>query len=431
MKCKVISEIVSPARNDAACEVYKHYYTEPEGLNLRQVRALEVQSDTHEYVEFRDSNDNGKTWGEWQREDQAGRFPLGEDEYQYWGDFASRDVYNPVHNHYITVNTHRIYLGGYMIACDLDWKGEIAIRDHGFVTVRDDEGVYRQMIAYEDGNTEFDEKTYNRDPEFLHKNNGMAVQFNVLPDGDVLFSLECIPMDKICKIAGVDVNEVFPSRSGHGGGFMLARGTWDNNKKRYDFTFSRPLYLTEKQSSRGVMEPVITKLNSGKYLMVFRVSNAIFDWNPKMCPYTPGFKYFCISEDECKTFSTPMPWFFDSKEVVYSSATYSLFVRSIKNGKLYWLGNITDPTEINGNYPRYPLYIAEVDEEWGVLKKDTLTLIDTKKDGEGDQVQFSNFSIIQNRENGNLEIYLTKIQQYADRPVFEGDVMKYTIVLPE
>ena len=64
MKCEVTAEIIAPARNDATCEVLKHYYIGTEGMHLRQVRALEKYSDTHELVEVRDSYDNGKTWSE-------------------------------------------------------------------------------------------------------------------------------------------------------------------------------------------------------------------------------------------------------------------------------------------------------------------------------------------------------------------------------
>ena len=53
-----------------------------------------------------------------------------------------------------------------------------------------------------------------------------------------------------------------------------------------------------------------------------------------------------------------------------SSASISTFFRHAGNGKLYWIGNIMDdPSLIDGNDPRWPLVICEVNERWGCLKK--------------------------------------------------------------
>jgi len=432
MKCKVTSKIIAPARNDATCELHKEYYLEHEGLKLRQLIALERESDSFASTDYRDSLDNGRTWGEWQQEEKGGRFTLGEDEAQYCDEFAfSRNIYNPVYDHYVSVRLLRIFIGGYINGSNLNAAGGKGVIDHSFVTVKDNEGSYTQMIAYEDGVTEFDEKTYNRDPEFLYKNNGYSLKLYVMPDGDVIFLLEGVPMYKVCDMLNLDVNEVFPSNHNYPGGIIVVKGKWDNVKKRYDLSFSKPVYLTDKQSSRGALEPTFARLKSGKHLLIIRMSNSTAEHNSKICPFTPSYKMFSISEDDCKTFSAPMPWYFDTKEVVYCSSSYSILLRSIKNDRLYWIGNITDPGKNDGNYPRYPLYIAEVDEEWGILKKDTLTLIDTKKDDEYECVQLSNFNIIQNRETKNFEMTLTKIQQFPDRPWQEGDVMKYTIEIPE
>ncbi|MBO3841816.1 MAG: hypothetical protein FGF48_05305 [Candidatus Brockarchaeota archaeon] len=67
-----------------------------------------------------------------------------------------------------------------------------------------------------------------------------------------------------------------------------------------------------------------------------------------------------------------MSWHY-GKEVFYSSASVSRFFRSTKNGKAYWLGNITG-SEAYGNGPRYPLVMAEVGVETGFLKKGDIYL---------------------------------------------------------
>ncbi len=430
MSITVKKEIIEKARTDATCEWRKQYYIEGEGLKRLETRAFEKLSDSIEYTEYRTSEDNGKTWSEWERETNTGRKVCGEDEYEFFYDSNNRDLWNPIHKHYISGKMLRIFIGGYMAAADLDYAGGRGFYDHGFIEVREGDKIYEQMVAYEEGDTVFSEETYHND-NFLKQNNSVTYQMIVLKDGDLLVGIESVPMYKICAMAGVDVNVIFPERIDDCGGFLVARGKWDNVNKRYDFTFSNPLYLAYYESTRGISEPGFVELESGDILVTMRGSNVVQPWAKKMSPYLPGYKYFSISRDGGKTFTKPTPWHFDTKEAVYSSSTYSRIFRSIKNGKVYWVGNITDPVNTYGNYPRYPLYIVEIDEVWGVAKKDTLTVIDTKAPEEHKNVQFSNFSILQNRETGDVEIVLTKLEQYADRPVFEGDVMKYTIVLPE
>jgi hypothetical protein len=119
-----------------------------------------------------------------------------------------------------------------------------------------------------------------------------------------------------------------------------------------------------------------------------------------------------------------VPWHFDNREVFYSAATISAFVRSIKNDKIYWIGNISDHATY-GNFPRHPLIIAEVDDR-GLLMKDTLTTIDKREEGDSDKLQLSNFSIIQDRETGMIEVYLAKLGQ-REGYTFWADTYRYFI----
>jgi hypothetical protein len=52
-------------------------------------------------------------------------------------------------------------------------------------------------------------------------------------------------------------------------------------------------------------------------------------------------------------------------------------LRDSITGKLCWFGNIC-PEPPNGNWPRYPLIIAEVDENKAALKRSTVTAIDDR-----------------------------------------------------
>ena len=84
-------------------------------------------------------------------------------------------------------------------------------------------------------------------------------------------------------------------------------------------------------------------------------------------------------------------------------------IRHSVNGKLYWLGNLS-ATPPAGNSPRYPLVIAEVDEYKAALKRSTVTAIDDRQPGEGD-IQFSNFSVIEDRISHDLVMHLTTFGQ--------------------
>ena len=93
------------------------------------------------------------------------------------------------------------------------------------------------------------------------------------------------------------------------------------------------------------------------------------------------------------------------------------------------VGNIT-PGAPKGNDPRYPLVIAEVDEEKAALKKSTVTVIDDRAEGQGENIQFSNFSLLENRETQALELWLTTYGQEVDPDDgYTADSYKYTLVL--
>jgi len=228
----------------------------------------------------------------------------------------------------------------------------------------------------------------------------------------------------------VDVNEHFPSSPYLLRNMMVIRGVW--NGETYDCFPSRPILISDLKSSRGVDEPTIAKLKSGRIVVVFRGSNVSSKaWRTRIEPGTPAFKWYCWSDDGGKTFTDPVPWHFDDGEVIYSPATCSHFFRDERNGRLYWIGNITDHKVFEGSFPRWPLCIVEVDETYGTAKKDTFTIIDTKREGEPNKVQLSNFDLLQDRETGKLEIRLTKYGQFPGVSQFKAESWLYKLTLPE
>lgn len=431
MPITVKSEMIIPAAGKPCYEQRTQHYLDADGLRRRETRGFESQSDTTDYTEYRISADNGRTWGEWIREAPVTKERCGEDEISEHEAYpAVKHVWNPVQRHFVTLELQRIYLGGYEAASSAYWAGE-SETDHSYLVVEEEDGTTypRQLVRYEEGIL-YDRATY-RDEAYCKHNIAMPTGLTICENGDILIAI-VPPVGTCCNMLGLDRSVVFPSRlgNGHATGLLMARGVWNKEKKEYDLTFSNALILDDRQSSRGVQEPIITELASGKILVVCRASNVYAsDGATRINPYAPNYKYYTISDDGGKTFSPLVPWHFDTREVIYSSATYALFLRSNTNGKLYWFGNITDPTQTQGNYPRYPLQMVEVDEEWGCAKKDTLTVIDTRREGESERVQLSNFCLLEDRETGNIELYLSKIGQDDNRHEFDCETWKYTITI--
>ena len=117
-------------------------------------------------------------------------------------------------------------------------------------------------------------------------------------------------------------------------------------------------------------------------------------------------------------------------EQFYSSATISKTIRSSKTGKLCWVGNITNGPP-KGNSPRYPLQIVEIDEQGPSFRKEGMTVIDDRDPtNDSEFLQLSNFSLLENRETRNLEIYLTRLgENGGGEDTWTANSYKYTLDL--
>lgn len=185
-------------------------------------------------------------------------------------------------------------------------------------------------------------------------------------------------------------------------------GRWDDQLDDYGWTAGKPVWVSRSISSRGLMEPEVSELKDGRLLVVWRTSNAGLDPNE-----VPGHKFFSVSADGGRTLERPERWRYDDGTAFFSPSSFHRMIRHSVTGKLYWIGNISrDRTR--GNSPRYPLIIAEVDEKIPAIKRTTVTLIDDRREGDSERLQLSNFSLLENREDHSLEIYLTRLGEDPD-----------------
>lgn len=406
---KVNRILYRPMRDDGVAENISRRYAEREGLTLIENLSFQSTSDFIESSKRRISYDNGKTWGDWEevkkKNDPDSR--QGEHQRNYLGGPV---VYNPVWKHTVSFRAMQIWIGGREKCMKKYSAGDSSdYTFHSYITVSDDNGGgYTELIRYQSGD-EFDPDDWAK-PSFAYRNHAYAHSDALVEEnGDILFAME-VRMENLCELGGMDINKIFPSKPTFPNGILVMRGKW--NGERYELTPCQPIVISDRLSSRGLNEPTMARLSSGRILLIMRGSNATMSWRDSMRlePGFPSFKWYAYSDDNGETFSEIMPWHFDDGEAIYSSASCSSIIKDERTGKHYWIGNITG-YRVNGNFPRFPLNIVEIDEQYGTAKKETLTVIDTRREGEPETVQLSNFNLIQNRETGCFEVMLSKYGQ--------------------
>ncbi len=191
----------------------------------------------------------------------------------------------------------------------------------------------------------------------------------------------------------------------------------------YHWRLGQPVSLSPDISSRGLNENTLAELRDGRIVMVCRGDNSMF-------PDRPGYKWVCFSEDDGDTWSQPTPLSCDDGSLIESGASGSALFRSIRTGRLYWLGNLCiDGRRPRGNWPRTPLVIAEIQETPFALKRNTICVIDQQAPGEPDAVQHSNFRFFQDRENGDLVLCLTRYAERSAEQWMLADYYRYRVAL--
>ena len=108
-----------------------------------------------------------------------------------------------------------------------------------------------------------------------------------------------------------------------------------------------------------------------------------------------GHKWMCRSGDGGHTWSAPSPWTYDDDFAFHSPSACSQLLTH--TGRLLWMGNICDGNP-QGNRPRYPIVLGEVDRSTGLLIRDTINVIDDRQPGEHERLTLSNFYVREDRE---------------------------------
>jgi hypothetical protein len=395
------------------------------GLKREEIQAIIRSSDWVEKPRKRISADNGRTWSGWEIIDEKSKI---QGDYTMEGGESQGGTgpYDPVSQKLIKPVFQRIIKGKPQLAMSEIWKGNRLFCDHGFYQLSGDNGLTwgeAYQLKYEAG-PDFNFR-YWADEKYYRTNEMYIGNALVLKNGSVVISATIpVPfMDDEDK----NMPSIFPNnyREGCVGGAVCFIGRWNEQRQNYDWKVSKPVFVPRRISTRGLDELHISELTNGKLLMIIRGSNTGLD--PVKCP---GRKWFSVSEDGGHIWSEVKDIRYDSGEQFYSPAAISSTIRSSKNGKLYWIGNISGvPAE--GNSPRYPLQIIEIDEDNISFKKETLTIIDDRDPAsDSESLQLSNFSILENRETKEVEIYLLRLGEHGGGDdIWTADAYKYTLSL--
>ncbi len=363
------------------------YYTQPSGGELISLHQLMSRSDTVDVAFLRTSRDHGRTWSE------PAEVPTLE--VRAGGKFR------------------RALRGG---VADAKTGRFVRFQIEGLLPTDDPlEGMRQWYVTYQvsaDGGRTWpvNEQVIQRGTEFspTHPLPGVWVGKNCVMVGD-LASVPIVLADGTLVLP-VIVSPLGPDGKyfNPGGGYTytdaaVLRGRWRADagaEGKLDWEMSALVKGDPERSTRGMDEPTVAPLADGRLLMLLRGSNG-------GKPALPGRRWVAWSSDAGRTWTKPEPWtYVDGGEFFSPSACSQLMPHS--SGRLFWIGNIV-PVNPTGNQPRTPIVIGEVDVTSGLLRRETVRVIDERKEGDSPLLALSNFSAREDRETGEIVVNLSRL----------------------
>lgn len=237
----------------------------------------------------------------------------------------------------------------------------------------------------------------------LHPFEGVRVGKNAIYLGD----LGCIPLFTRAGKVLVPAQTTPLGPDGKlwnpGGGWtytdvLVLIGTWTSDQ-RLSWHASQSVVGDPKRTTRGVIEPTLAELPDGRILMVMRGSNG-----GKADPRheLPSYKWFAVSRDGGETWSAPEPWTYEDGKPFFSPSSMSAVFRH-SSGHYFWAGNLS-AHNCEGNSPRWPLVIGEVDRiSLKVLHSSVLTVDSVgPEDKNHGRLDLSHLTLLEDRETKQI-----------------------------
>ncbi|MCU0782559.1 MAG: glycoside hydrolase [Verrucomicrobia bacterium] len=404
----VSRELYIPYPKQGFSSVLTAGYTGHKGLRRYEVLTYQGLDDVYQNAERRYSEDNGRSWSPWMLDTEVAIVCEGE---YSWQRFPPTGPTEPCYD-----KASRRLVQPYSLVTFAGDPRKTGLSDcnyHAFSRTSTDNGLtWREgrMVKYEDG-PDYDPNR-KRAADFMAANSAVYY-YNTIPlnGGGVIFAADFTP-------------DVVTGADGKSASLTAIRcfcGLWDKAAKTYRWTASPPVAIPRALSGYAA-EPWLARLKDGQILLDIRGTT-----QSATSPNAVGRHWYALSRDEGRTFSEVRDWRYDDGQQFYSPATMAKLLRHSKTGKLYWFGNISAAPPV-GNRPRYPFYIAEVEESIPALRRSTLTVIDDYDPAHHTPaVQFSNFYVFENRKTHAFELYLSPYGQYGN--TYQASVYRYSIQL--
>ena len=379
------------------------YSTESSGNRLVSIHSLTSRSDTVDAAFVRSSDDGGATWSDPDRWEMSFDHPQGTGRRHPRGGYVDLQT-----GRYISVWTEGILPSDDPLEGMIRWTLHYSVSEDGGRT----QIVNEQIVHTGDGY------------DAIHHLPGVSVGANCVMIGD-LGQRPLTRSDGVILIP-VQSTPVGPDGTYHnpGAGYtytdcLMLMGTWRNDG-RLDWTCSERIVGDPERTTRGVIEPTIAELADGSILMVMRGSNdARHD--------LPGHRWMSRSTDAGITWTTPVPWTYDDSVAFHSPSSCSQLIPH-SDGRLFWMGNLCEQNP-EGNRPRYPIILGEVDRHSGELIRSSVTSIDDRQPGESEQLTLSNFYVREERGTGDLLLHMPRFFADDDVPGFSSDLILQRIAI--
>ncbi|MDR3677932.1 MAG: sialidase family protein [Acidobacteriota bacterium] len=368
------------------------FYTQATGGSLLSIEERMSRSDTVDVAYLRNSEDNGRTWSAPTEVRTGEKRPEG-----MWRKHLRAGYIDPHTGRFI-----RFWCEG-ILPTDDPLEG---MRQWNIFYSVDGEGKY-QIIQH---GKEFN-ATHALPGIYTGKNAVMLGDVPCLPitrkDGTILLPVQTTPL-------GPDGKLFNP-----GGGYTytdcaVLHARWKG--KQLEWKMGDTVKADPDRSTRGMDEAAIGTLADGRVIMVMRGSNS-------KKTTLPGYRWISYSSDGGWHWTKPAPWTYTNGDPFYSPSSCSQLLRH-SNGKLYWLGNIS-PINPHGNSPRYPFFVGEVDQDSGLLIRESLIKVDDRQPGESEILMLSSPYAREDRETKQIALHMTRVFAFPDG--WLGDASLYRI----
>ena len=189
-----------------------------------------------------------------------------------------------------------------------------------------------------------------------------------------------------------------------------------------EWRLGKALNIEPAISSRGLDENALAELADGRIAAICRGDNSMF-------PEKPGYKWLSFSQDDGETWSAPVPLPATGGDPIESGANGSaLCFAPSRTGSCF--GWATWRCAANGQKTTgraRPWSSSKCRKKRFALKRDTIFAVDERAFNDSPRVQMSNFRFYQDRETGDVVIFLTRYGERSAEQWMLADYYRYRV----